>query len=121
MHITENARYLACIEKLHNGFPHWERLEGKQVFLSGASGMIGSFLVDAVMLKNRALPPEKRTRIMGFVRNLEKAEARFAPWLGEAEFTCTRHDIASRCHRWRQTTGFMPPAPPTQWPIPRSL
>ncbi len=93
MHITGNAWYLECIEKLHSGFPYWEKMEGKTIFLSGASGMIGSFLVDAVMLRNRELPPEKRTHILGFVRNLEKAKARFVPWLNMAEFRCIQHDI----------------------------
>lgn len=95
MHITGNARYLECMEKLHSGFPHWEKLEGKTVFLSGASGMIGSFLVDAIMLRNRELPFEKRTHILGFVRNLEKAKARFVPWLGKRELILTLHDICN--------------------------
>ncbi len=95
MHITGNARYLNCIEKLYSCFPYWEGLEGKRIFLSGASGMISSFLVDAIMLRNRGLPLEKRTLILGFVRNLEKAKARFTPWLGERELILTQHDICN--------------------------
>ena len=50
MRITENRRYLDMVDKLHEAFPYWERMEGKTLFLSGASGMIGSLLRAAVLV-----------------------------------------------------------------------
>lgn len=117
MHITGNARYLECMEKPHSGFPHWEKLEGKTIFLSGASGMIGSFLVDAVMLRNQRLPAEKRAHILGVVRNAEKAEKRFAPWLNMAEFRYVQHDICEPLPALPQVPDYWIHAASTTHPV----
>ena len=53
MQIIGNKRYREMLCRLHTAFPHWGRLDGKTVLLSGASGMIGSFLMDAIMLRNQ--------------------------------------------------------------------
>ena len=33
----------------------WEKLRGKKLLVTGASGLIGSFFIDVVMEKNREL------------------------------------------------------------------
>ena len=48
----------------------WEKLAGKSLLLTGASGLIGTVLVDALMKKNRAdnLTPMKDSRIISAIK-----------------------------------------------------
>lgn len=55
--------------------------------------MVGSFLVDALMLRNERLPECNRCSLMGLGRNLSYAQDRFSPWLSVPEFTFIQHDI----------------------------
>ena len=94
MRLMENRRYLEPLEKLIGVFPYWERLEGKTLYLSGASGMLGSLLVDAVMLRNEAKPPEAQCRILAAGRNRRAAEERFSRWLEKPGFTFLEQDLS---------------------------
>ncbi len=91
MRIIENERYLQILRRLHADFPDWGRLDGKTILLSGASGMIGSLLVDAVMLRNQQI--ETPCRIIALGRSQETAEERFPLWMDLPEFTFLAHDI----------------------------
>ncbi len=95
MQIIENKRYLDILARLHEDLPYWDRLEGKTLLLSGAAGMIGSLLVDAVMLRNESLPVKRRCRVIGTGRNEAAARERFGRWFGTEEFTFLRHDIST--------------------------
>ena len=51
MYITSDL-YLEDVERVASlPFP-WEKLHGKSILLTGASGMLGTFLVDVLMHKN---------------------------------------------------------------------
>ncbi|MCI8971891.1 MAG: NAD-dependent epimerase/dehydratase family protein [Oscillibacter sp.] len=86
MERLENRRYLAMLDRLAEAFPHWDRLEGRCLYLSGAAGMLGCLLTDAVMRRNEALPPERRCRILAAGRNRPAAEKRFSRWWKEFVF-----------------------------------
>lgn len=94
MRITENARYQGAIHQFISDFPHWNRLDGKSLLISGASGMIGSFLVDAIMVRNQVLESEAQCRIIALGRNRQTAEQRFAPWLPSGAFRFVEHDVS---------------------------
>lgn len=94
MKLIENRRYLEMLEKLIGAFPYWERLEGKTLYLTGASGMLGSLLTDAVMLRNETVPPEARCWILAAGRNRQAAEERFSGWLEKPSFTFLEQDIS---------------------------
>ena len=53
-------------------FPHWEELAGKSVFITGATGLVGSMLVRTLC----AAPAD--ITVIAHVRNVEKAKAMFA-------------------------------------------
>ena len=93
MRLIENRRYLEMLGKLIDAFPYWKRLEGKVLYLSGASGMLGSLLTDAVMRWNETLVFEKQCRILASGRNRHTAEERFSPWLKTPGFTFLEQDI----------------------------
>ena len=91
MELLENRRYRTMLKGLED-FPHWERLEGKALFLSGGTGMLGSLLTDAVMLRNESLPSKRRCRVLAAGRSRERAEVRFSRWLGDASFAFIQQD-----------------------------
>ena len=93
MKLIENQRYLKMLENLIGGFPYWDRLAGKVLYLSGASGMLGSLLTDAVMLQNKMLPPEMQCRVLATGRNWCAAEKRFYRWLETPSFVFLEQDL----------------------------
>lgn len=93
MDFMANDSYLALLSELTDHFSDWEKLEGRSIFISGASGMIASFLIDAIMLRNEALPPARRSNILATSRNEETARGRFARWWDCPEFFFLPHDI----------------------------
>lgn len=95
MKLMDHPHYVSGLRRLHQDFPHWDRMNGKTVFISGASGMLGSFLTDAILLRNESLPAESKCRIIGVGRNKAAAEKRFERWMGSEEFTFMEHDISA--------------------------
>ena len=64
----EDIKYVAGLE-----LP-WEKLDNKSILITGASGLIGSFLIDVLMEKNlQGLD----CKVYALGRNLDKARNRF--------------------------------------------
>ena len=82
---TEDIRYAAELP-----LP-WEKLEGTAVLISGASGLIGSCLVDVLVRKNEK--DSLNCRIYAVGRNAEKAKERFSYCWNKKYFRFIRHDI----------------------------
>ena len=95
MKLMESPKYLDSLKSLHQSFPHWGQLEGRTIFISGVSGMIGSFLTDAVMLRNESLPPERCTRIIGVGRDEAAAQTRFGCWISNEAFAFIANDVSN--------------------------
>ena len=95
MGLIENKGYREMLERLHRDFPHWDGLNGKTIFLSGATGLIGSFLVDAVMLRNEALAPAERCGVIAAGRSRAAAAERFPRWMEAPEFRFLEHDVCT--------------------------
>ncbi|MBD5098012.1 MAG: NAD-dependent epimerase/dehydratase family protein [Clostridiales bacterium] len=95
MKLMECPKYLGSLKSLHQSFPHWERLDGRTIFISGMSGMIGSFLADAIMLRNEGLPPERWIRIIGMGRDKAAAQVRFGRWVNNEAFAFIANDISN--------------------------
>lgn len=56
----------------------WERLSGKTVLITGATGMLASYLVYTVIVLNqRKKADAEKTRLILAIRNLEKASRQF--------------------------------------------
>ena len=76
MELLKNERYISLLRKLVEDFPAWGKVEGKGILISGASGMLGSLLIDALMLRNESVSPARRNRIFATSRNAAAAEKR---------------------------------------------
>ena len=69
----------------------WEKLENKNFLISGASGLMGTFLIDVLMYRN-----EKHgmgCKVYAISRNRAKAESKFARYLGSPNFEIAVCDI----------------------------
>ena len=69
----------------------WEKLHGKNILLTGASGLIGTFLVDVLMEKN--LANGLSVKILAVGRSEEKAKERFADYWENENFSFLSADI----------------------------
>lgn len=87
MHILENNLYKEDIEKCHALAIPWDCFRNKSILITGASGLIGSFLIDVLMQKNL------KCHIYAVGRNVQKAKMRFAPYWDSEEFHFVETDI----------------------------
>ena len=83
--------YAADITALADETLPWEKLAGKNLLLTGATGLIGTVLVDALMMKNRR--DNLNVKILAAGRNETIARERFADYLGDKNFRFVRLDV----------------------------
>ena len=81
----EDLRYVAKLPL------NWDKLAGKTVLISGAAGMIGSFITDVLMYKNTVSGLDCHVCALG--RSEEKARKRFCAYLGGRYFHFYSADI----------------------------
>lgn len=94
MDFLKHRTYRQMLRDLMDSFPYWEKIEGKSILISGASGMIGSLLIDTLMLRNEDLGPARQCRIFATSRSEEAGRRRFSHWLDHEAFQFFPHDIA---------------------------
>lgn len=87
MYLLDNELYKEDIQKCAEIQIDWTKLENKSVLITGASGLIGSFLIDVLMYK------DMNCKIYALGRNVEKAKQRFAPYWEDENFQFVVSDI----------------------------
>lgn len=87
MSIYENSLYLQDIQTVAGLELPWEQLRRKSMVISGATGMIGSFLIDVLMEMDLDMT------LFALGRNAEKAKARFGRWWEDRHFRFVECDI----------------------------
>lgn len=90
MSLYSNNLYLEDVNLVANTNLDWERLKGKSILLSGATGLLGSFLVDVLMQKNTE---GLDCTVFALGRNQGKAEARFVKWWGNEHLKFLIYDV----------------------------
>lgn len=91
MDLYNNKDYLDDVQFVAGLNLPWEKLKNKSLMLSGATGLIGSFLVDVLMEKNVATDLDCIVYALG--RNKEKALARFAKHVSDSRFAFIPYDV----------------------------
>jgi dTDP-glucose 4,6-dehydratase len=71
----------------------WPALEGRTVVVTGAAGLVASYLVEALLYRNEAGAGEP-TRVVATVRNADRARERFAAYAGRDDLVVVVHDAA---------------------------
>ena len=91
MNIYENSLFQEDIQKVALKDLPWDRLRDKSLLISGATGLIGSFLVDVIMYRN--MKKNMNCKIYALSRNVNKAQERFAEFLHDNLFKYVSYDI----------------------------
>lgn len=55
----------------------WERFSGKTVVISGAAGFLPFYMAGTLLFLNKTGKLEKPVKVIGLVRNIEKAQKKF--------------------------------------------
>ncbi len=69
----------------------WEKLKNKSLMLSGATGLLGSFLIDVLMEKN--LSEDLGCTVFALGRSEEKMKARFSRFAGDPRLVFLTCDV----------------------------
>ena len=91
MNLFENELYQEDIRYVSELSLPWERLRNRSIMISGATGMIGSFLVDVLMYKNKT--ENLKCTVYALGRDEEKAKGRFTYCQGNEMFHFISYDI----------------------------
>ena len=83
--------YYQELEKWNKQPLPWEKLSGKTIMISGATGMIGKCLIDLLMRRNADVG--SRIKIVALSRNQEKAKERFSAYWDKELFEYHSCDV----------------------------
>jgi UDP-glucuronate decarboxylase len=72
----------------------WERLAGRTVLVSGAAGFLPAYMVEALLYRNE-IDPAFGVRVVGLVRNPDRARERFAGYAGRRDLELVAHDVTA--------------------------
>lgn len=91
MKLYDNEIYMEDVQYVCGLDLPWNRLQDKSIMLSGATGLIGSFFVDAILEKNIADGLNCTVYTLG--RSEEKAKRRFGKFDGNPYFVFIPNDV----------------------------
>lgn len=91
MTLYQNALYMEDVHRVASLDLPWDELRGKSVLMSGATGLIGSFLTDVLMEKN--LNDALGCSIYALCRNEKRARSRFSKYCGNDHLIFINYDF----------------------------
>ena len=91
MDLYSNRMYLEDINVVSSMNLPWELIKEKTVMLSGATGLIGSFLVDVIMEKNNE--SDLSCTVIALGRDEERAKKRFNKYFNDRHFAFISYDV----------------------------
>lgn len=91
MEIYKIKKYMDDVKRVADSTLPWEKLENNSILISGATGLIGSFLIDVIMEKNAA--QQLNCTVYALARNKEKAKKRFSYYFDNDSFKFILYDI----------------------------
>lgn len=89
--LLENSYYQEDVCKIAVQPLPWEKLKGKSLLISGATGLIGSFLIDVIMFRNKEQNMNCKVYALG--RSEDKAKTRFGYCYESDDFQFIPYDI----------------------------
>ncbi len=90
MSLYKNELYMEDINYVGGlGLP-WDKLQDRSILISGATGLVGSFLVDVLMQKNKG---GLNCTVYAMSRNAQKATDRFSKWNSNPLLQFISHDV----------------------------
>ena len=102
MNISENLLYLDDIKSIATLDLPWNLLKNKKLLISGATGMIGSFLIDVIMFKNKN--NDLNCTVLAAGRNENKAKKRFEYCINSKNFEFVNWDVNKEVGEFKHKT-----------------
>lgn len=102
MNLYENQLYIEDLDYVRNLDLPWEQLSNKRILISGATGLVGSFLVDVLMRKNEL--DSLNVTVYALCRNASKAESRFSYWKHSHQIKFVYCDINNPFNKFESET-----------------
>lgn len=96
--IREKERYQYQIKELAGSILEWNQLRGKIILITGATGLIGVFLIDVLMQRNKEFNDD--ISIIAIGRDMEKAKERLGVYWDTRQFTFIQHDVNKPYNEW---------------------
>lgn len=87
MKVHDNEKYKADLMYISELDLPWDKLENKSIMISGATGLIGSCLIDVLMLK------DINCKVYALGRNENKAKERFVYCWDSENFEFVKYDV----------------------------
>lgn len=81
----------------------WEKLHGRRVLVTGATGFLGAYLVETLAYLNESHPDQAPIRIFAWARNARKLAVRFGHLTDQPFFQTIVQDIAEP---WQPDEGM---------------
>lgn len=91
MKVYENDKYIDDLKYVASLDLPWEKLKDRSILITGATGLVGSALVDLLMIKNNE---GLNCLVYALGRNENKARVRFGYYFNEETFKFISHDIS---------------------------
>lgn len=91
MNLYQNTMYMADVEYVANLKLPWDLLKNRSLMVSGATGLLGSFLIDVLMYKNTLQALNCTIYALG--RNEEKAKNRFSKYRDDESLIFIPYDV----------------------------
>lgn len=91
MKLYDNNLYMEDVSNVAELTLPWDKLSGKSIMVSGATGLIGSFLIDVIMTKNAV--DALNCTIYALGRNQNKAKDRFYKYYDDKKFVFVPYDV----------------------------
>lgn len=85
------TRYTNQIETAADAKIAWERFMSKVFYITGASGLIGTFLIDTLMFANEIYG--LNIKIHAICRNEENAKSRFSDYMNSDSFSLIKQNV----------------------------
>lgn len=83
--------YVKDIDTVASASVDWNKFRGKCLLITGATGLIGTVIVDVLMKLNRDM--NLNVRVMACARNEVKAKSRFGDYWNDPAFVFLCHDV----------------------------
>ncbi len=91
MDLYQNELYMEDVIRVGQMNLPWNKLMNKSIMLSGATGLLGSFLIDVILEKD--LADGLNCTIYALGRNEEKARVRFSKYSSDRHFVFIPYDV----------------------------
>lgn len=91
MNLYDSKLYMDDVYSIAGLSLKWEKLRGKSIMISGATGLIGSFLIDVILEKN--IIEDLGCIVYALGRNEKKARKRFSKYINDSHLVFVPYDV----------------------------